>query len=94
MELQVWSWVIPGLGFKFLISGWKGISEISIGHDGDGAIDRCRGEEGQPLGVWRGDSGSASCTLSGDVDRTWHRARQQSLCRSGQKPVHNILKVR
>ena len=34
-----------------LISGWKGISEISVRRDGDGAMDRCRGEEGQPLGV-------------------------------------------
>lgn len=39
--------MIPGSRFRLLSWSWKGISEINVLHDSDGATDGCRGEEGQ-----------------------------------------------
>lgn len=51
--------VIPGLRFRLLSWSWKGISEINVLRDGDGAMGVCRGAEGQSSGV--GDGAMGGC---------------------------------
>lgn len=84
--------MIPSSGFKLLVWDWKGISEIGVGHDGDGAVDRCRGKEGQPF---RAGGAPTLHVVPSVVMLTELGIEMSTKASAGmaRRPVHNVLKV-